>query len=179
MTPKGKLRDLAGCNSASFEGEVLLSMQDAWRGDGAHPPRTLTWRDLHTHTRMHTALDPPTHIHTHQGMHTRGHSPGQASAAQLLVGPSARVCECVCLCVCVRSWADVLLPMKCLLCQVRVCLGGSRKKRRARNPPVLCLRQEGGKSDCAVSEQQGPATVAWSRVHPRSPEEPGKKPCQG
>ena len=85
----------------------------------------------------------------------------------------------MCLCVCARSWADVLLPVKCLLCQVRVCLRGSRKKGRARNPLVLCLRQEGGKSDCAMSEQQGPATVAWSRAHPRSPEEPGKKPCQG
>ena len=94
MPPEGKLGHLAGRFSASFEGEALLNTKDAF-GRRWRPPHMFTRRDLHTHTR-----DPPTHIHTHQGMHTRGHSPGQASAAQLLVGPSACMCECVPVCAC-------------------------------------------------------------------------------
>ena len=114
-----------------------------------------------------------THIHTHQGMHTRGHSPGQASAAQLLVGPSACGGECVCLCVRVRSWADVVCPSSvCVKCKRAWEEAGRRG-----GPEALWsrLRQEGDNSDYAMSR----ATVALSRAHPGSPEELGKKPCQG
>lgn len=136
-------------------------------GDGAPP----TCSPGETCTHIHVI---PPHTYTPTKACTHEDTP-QARPQQLSSWwGHPHACVSVCQCVRVRSWADVVLPIKCL-CQVQACLGGSRKKRRARSPLVPCLRQEGDNSDYAMSQ----ATVALSRAHPGSPEELGKKPCQG
>ena len=94
MPPEGKLGDLAGRISASFEGEALLSTKDAfgrrWRSPHVHPERP-----AHTYT--------PTKACTHED--TPQARPQQLSS--WWGHPHACVSVCACVCVCARG------PMWC------------------------------------------------------------------